>query len=392
MIIISKKKMLAKERIIKKDHREKEKLFKELKSKEKFSTYSNELNRIFGERCYDKFYNNLFHHRRIQLNSFKKMFEKPIQKGGIKIIQEPFDIKEFNSNLKKMKIKAEEYEYKLKHPHPLKYSPYQKSKDLAEQKAKIYSRKFHLPEIPDIGRYNPNYQSINTHSFSPIIASLDYENFKKYKGDIYAHDPNNNISKIRNELKMKSNINNFRRNQSLKNERFRTEFNRINNKSNKNSEFNDSKSNTSQYLSTSSFGDEKNNHCLKFDSYSPRKPLINKKMYTTELIYNNKKNSLSSRNIKGVIDFNRISNSNYGSYFDEIARNSDNPPLGMYQPNYDFISKKTRNIFLDKKEQKSPKFAQLKKILCGFDTSLEYKLTPSLNNFNTIDYEIDKNK
>ena len=289
--------MLAKERIIRRDHRENEKLFKELKSKEKFSTYSNELNRIFGERCYDKFYNNLFHHRRIQLNSFKKMFEKPIQKGGIKIIQEPFDIKEFNLNLKKMKIKAEEYEYKLKHPHPLKYSPYQKSKDLAEQKAKIYSRKFHLPEIPDIGRYNPNYQSINTHSFSPIIASLDYENFKKYKGDIYAHDPNNNISKIRNELKMKSNINNFRRNQSLKNERFRTEFNR-NNKSNKNSEFNDSKSNTSQYLSTSSFGDEKNNHCLKFDSYSPRKPLINKKMYTTELIYNNKKNSLSSRNIK----------------------------------------------------------------------------------------------
>ena len=383
--------MLAKERIIRRDHRENEKLFKELKSKEKFSTYSNELNRIFGERCYDKFYNNLFHHRRIQLNSFKKMFEKPIQKGGIKIIQEPFDIKEFNSNLKKMKIKAEEYEYKLKHPHPLKYSPYQKSKDLAEQKAKIYSRKFHLPEIPDIGRYNPNYQSINTHSFSPIIASLDYENFKKYKGDIYAHDPNNNISKIRNELKMKSNINNFRRNQSLKNERFRTEFNCINNKSNKNSEFNDSKSNTSQYLSTSSFGDEKNNHCLKFDSYSPRKPLINK-MYTTELVFNDSNKDATPRNIKGVIDFNRISNSNYGSYFDEIARNSDNPPLGMYQPNYDFISKKTRNIFIDKKEQKSPKFAQLKKILCGFDTSLEYKLTPSLNNFNTIDYEIDKNK
>ena len=385
--------MFAKERIIRRDHSENVKLFKELKSKEKFSSYSTELNRIFGERCYDKFYHNLFQHRRIQLNGFKKMFEKPIQKGGIRLIQEPFDIKGFNSDLKKMKIKYEEYEYKLKHPHILKYSPYQKSKDLAEQKARIYSKKFHLPEIPDIGRYNPNYQSINTHSFSPIIASLDYDNFKKYKGDIYAHDPESNIIKIRNELNIKNNVNNFRRNKSLKNERFKTEFNYINNKNNnKNSEFNDSKSNISQYLSTSSFGDEKNNHCLKFDSYSPRKPLINKKMYTTELIYNNKKNSFSSRNMKGVIDFNRVSNSNYGSYFDEIARNSDNPPLGMYQPNYDFISKKTRNIFIDKKEPTSPKFAKLKKILCGFDTSLEYKLTPSLNNFNTIDYEIDKNK
>ena len=380
--------MLAKERIIRRDHRENEKLFKELKSKEKFSTYSNELNRIFGERCYDKFYNNLFHHRRIQLNSFKKMFEKPIQKGGIKIIQEPFDIKEFNLNLKKMKIKAEEYEYKLKHPHPLKYSPYQKSKDLAEQKAKIYSRKFHLPEIPDIGRYNPNYQSINTHSFSPIIASLDYENFKKYKGDIYAHDPNNNISKIRNELKMKSNINNFRRNQSLKNERFKTEFNYVG----RNTEFNDSQSNISQYLSTSSFGDEKNNHCLKFDSYSPRKPLINK-MYTTELLYNDKNKNAISRNMKGVIDFNRISNSNFGSYFDEISRNNNNPPLGMYQPKYNFIEKKTVNIYLDKKEPISPKLAKLKKILCGFDISSEYKLAPGLNNnFNTINYEIDKAK
>ena len=381
--------MFEKERIYWLDHRENLKLFKDIKAKEKFSIYASELNRVFGDRSYERFYKNLFTNKRIHLNNFKKMFEKPIIKGELRKIQEPFDIKEFNNCMKKMEKKNQEYEYKLKHPHNLKYSPYQKSKDLAELKKKISSKQFHLPDIPDIGRYNPNYQSINTHSFLPTFSSLNYDDFKKYKKNVYAHDTLSNINNIKKQnKKYKSNVNNFRRNQSLKNERFKTEFNYVG----RNTEFNDSQSNISQYLSTSSFGDEKNNHCLKFDSYSPRKPLINK-MYTTELLYNDKNKNAISRNMKGVIDFNRISNSNFGSYFDEISRNNNNPPLGMYQPKYNFIEKKTVNIYLDKKEPISPKLAKLKKILCGFDISSEYKLAPGLNNnFNTINYEIDKAK
>ena len=381
--------MFEKERIYRLDHRENLKLFKDIKAKEKFSIYASELNRVFGDRSYERFYKNLFTNKRIHLNNFKKMFEKPIIKGELRKIQEPFDIKEFNNCMKKMEKKNQEYEYKLKHPHNLKYSPYQKSKDLAELKKKISSKQFHLPDIPDIGRYNPNYQSINTHSFLPTFSSLNYDDFKKYKKNVYAHDTLSNINNVKKQnKKYKSNVNNFRRNQSLKNERFKTEFNYVG----RNTEFNDSQSNISQYLSTSSFGDEKNNHCLKFDSYSPRKPLINK-MYTTELLYNDKNKNAISRNMKGVIDFNRISNSNFGSYFDEISRNNNNPPLGMYQPKYNFIEKKTVNIYLDKKEPISPKLAKLKKILCGFDISSEYKLAPGLNNnFNTINYEIDKAK
>ena len=381
--------MFEKERIYRLDHRENLKLFKDIKAKEKFSIYASELNRVFGDRSYERFYNNLFTNKRIHLNNFKKMFEKPIIKGELRKIQEPFDIKEFNNCMKKMEKKNQEYEYKLKHPHNLKYSPYQKSKDLAELKKKISSKQFHLPDIPDIGRYNPNYQSINTHSFLPTFSSLNYDDFKKYKKNVYAHDTLSNINNVKKQnKKYKSNVNNFRRNQSLKNERFKTEFNYVG----RNTEFNDSQSNISQYLSTSSFGDEKNNHCLKFDSYSPRKPLINK-MYTTELLYNDKNKNAISRNMKGVIDFNRISNSNFGSYFDEISRNNNNPPLGMYQPKYNFIEKKTVDIYIDKKEPISPKIAKLKKILCGFDISSEYKLAPGLNNnFNTINYEIDKAK
>lgn len=373
--------MLERDQIIRHDHRENIKLFKDIKAKEKYSIYGSELNRIFGERTYDQFYKNLFLNKRIHINNFKKMFEKPVQKDGLKKILEPFDIKEFNICMKKMDKKAKEYEFKIKHPHQLKFSPYQRNKDLHEKNAKIFHKKIHLPDIPEIGRYNPNYQSINTHSFLPTFASIDYENFKKYKSDVYAHDPN---SKTERKIMIDKN-NNFRRNKSLKNEKFRNDIY-------KNLEINDNLSNS--YLSTSSFGDEKDNHCLKFDSYSPRKPLINNRMYITDLRHNNikKNNDNISRNFKGVIDFNRVSNSNYGSYFDEITRNQNNPPLGMYRPNYDFNAKKPRNIFLDNKVPISPKFAKLKKILCKFDVSTEYKLTPSLNQFNTINYEIEKDK
>ena len=235
--------MLEKERMYKMDHRENLKLFKDIKSKEKFSGYAYELNRVFGDRSYDRFYKNLFMKKRIHLNDFKKIFEKPIKKGELKKIQEPFDIKEFNVCLKKMEIKNKMYEYKIKHPHNLKYSPYQKSKDLAEKKKNFSSKHFHLPDIPDIGRYNPNYQSINTHSFLPIISSLNYDDFKKYKKNVYAHNiinitnSTNNINDINNikkQFKLKANNNNFRRNQSLKTQRFKTEFNYIS----RNSEFN----------------------------------------------------------------------------------------------------------------------------------------------------------
>ena len=44
-----------------------------------------------------------------------------------------------------------------------------------------------------------------------------------------------------------------------------------------------------------------------------------------------------------------------------------------------------------KKEPISPKLAKLKKILCGYDISSEYKLAPGLNsNYNTINYETNK--
>ena len=385
--------MLEIERIYKKDHRENKKLFSDIKSQPKYSLYGTELNRVFGDRSYDQFYKGLLENKKMSINNFRKMFEKPVVKGGIKKIEEPFDIKFFTTCLKKMDIKSKQLEYKLKHPHTISPSQYKYSKEV-EKKLKILSTRFRLPDIPDIGRYNPNYESVRTHSFYPIFASSDYDHFNKYKKNVYAH----NISLVKEpmpeEYTSKINIKKNRLNalKNLNNIHVKTEPN-ANNKSkisldksfNKSTDYN----NMSQMMSTSSFGDEKNNHCLRFDSYCPRKPIINKVMYDTD-ITNNSTNYRLFRNIKGNVDFNKSSNSNFGSYFDEIAKNSNNPPLGMYQPNFDFISKKTVNIFLNKRLPPSPKLAKLKKIITSYNISAEYKTVSGLNVYTQR--EMDKTK
>ena len=384
--------MLERDMIYKKDHKENKKLFLDIKSHPKYSLYATELNRVFGDRSYDRFYKGLLENKKMGINNFRKMFEKPVVKGGIKKIEEPFDIKVFTSCLKKMDTKSKELEYKIKHPHILNSSHYKYSKEV-EKKLKILSTRFRLPDIPDIGRYNPNYDSVRTHSFLPIFASSDYDYFNKYKKNVYAHK----ISLVKEPMPEDLIYDNKKIKKSRNNKVYlKTEPN-DNNKNNKSFMERSQKSsrsiksdfNSSQLMSTSSFGDEKNNHCLRFDSYSPRKPILYNIMYDTKLVNNNTNYNLF-KNLRGNVDFNKSSNSNFGSYFDEIAKNSNNPPLGMYQPNFDFINKKTVNIFLNKRETPSPKLAQLKKIITSFNITAEYKTVSGLNEYTKREMEKTK--
>ena len=378
--------MLERDIIYRKDHKENKKLFSDIKSQQKYSIYAGELNRVFGDRSYDQFYKGLLENKKIRINNFKKMFEKPVVKGGIKKIEEPFDMKYFSSCLKKMDEKSKKLEYKIKHPHIIIPSKYSKE---VEKRLKILSTRFRLPDIPDIGRYNPNYDSIRIHSFYPIFSSDDYDTFKKYKSNVYAHkisltkEPENDSFISYYSIKKTRNKNDHLKtepNQNINDKSFAEKSQ----KSIKSSDFN-----LSQLMSTSSFGDEKNNHCLRFDSYSPRKPMINKLMYDTDSINHNTNYSLF-RNIKGNVNFNKSSNSNFGSYFDEIVKNSNNPPLGMYQPNFDYISKKTVNIFLNKRGTPLPKLAKLKQIITSYNLTKEYRTVSGLNEYSKREMEKTK--
>ena len=403
--------MLERDMIYRKDHKENMKLFRDVKSYKQYSIYGTELNRVFGDRTYAQFYKGLLENKKIHINNLKKMFEKPTVKRGIKKMEEPFDIKLFINSLKKMEIKSKELEYKLKHPHTINTSHYKYYKYNKEmEKLKNPQKKILLPEIPDIGRYNPNYDSIRTHSFYPIFAPSDYDNFNKYKRNVYAHqmpiekEPNNESFINHNNNKNNNIYNNYKNSVKSKiiSEHCNTEGNRKNiNKSNhlkyqKKSVKSSSDFNLSQLMSTSSFGDEKNNHCLRFDSYSPRKPIIHKILYNTEINHNSTNYNNRFKNVKGNVDFNKSStNSNFGSYFDEIAKNNNNPPLGMYQPNYDYISTKTVNIFLNKRESPSSKLTKLvklKKIITDYNITSEYKMVTDLNNMKGPKIELDNAK
>mgnify|MGYP006873120179 CR=1 FL=1 len=374
------------DKVYRKDHKENIKLFRDLKTNQQFSLYATELNRVFGDKSYDMFYNDLLHQKKIPVNDFKKMFEKPVVKGGIKKIEHPFNIETFTDSLKNMQIKQEELEYKIKHPHISTSSPYAKYKEeMLKKRLQNSSDRIILPDIPDIGRYNPNYDAVRIHPFYPTFARIDFTNFNKYKNNAIKHQlseikKNNNDSSI-----IKSERKNKNKSSILKSEHFMTDPNH--NKKNRskisNSNQNNSNSNfnISQFISTSTVGEDKNNHSIRFDLYSGRKPMINKKLYDSEI-----KNNITSycpiRCVKGNVDFNKISsNSHIRSFFDEIIKKSNNPPLGMYQPNYDYISKRPINIYLNKKDPPSPKLAKLKKLIYSFNITSEYKMVPSLNNF-----------
>ena len=376
-------------RVYRKDHKENVKLFRDLKTNQKYSMYGTELNRVFGDKSYDVFYNDLLHQKKVPINNYKKMFEKPVAKGGIKKIEHPFNIESFTNSLKNMQIKQEELEYKIKHPHNLSSSPYTKLKEemIKKKKSQNSPDKIILPDIPDIGRYNPNYDSVRIHPFYPTFARIDFTNFNKYKNNAIKHQisevkKNNNDSFINiSEPNIKSN----NKSSLLKTEHFMTDPSHYKKNKSKISKRNlnnsNSNNNISQFISTSTVGEEKNNKSIKFDSYSGERPMVNKKLYDSEM-KNNITNYNPIRCIKGNVDFNKISsNSHLRSFFDEIIKNNNNPPLGMYQPNYDFISKRPINIYLNKKDPPSPKLAKLKKLIYSFNITSEYQMAPSLNNF-----------
>ena len=124
----------------------------------------------------------------------------------------------------------------------------------------------------------------------------------------------------------------------------------------------------------------RNNHCLKFENYTSRKPL-------KEIQYNNENNTelpnyYKEKNIKGNVDFNKLSsNKNIKSYFEEISKNVKSPPLGFYQPKYNSIMNKIkRDIYFNKKSLPSSRHRKFKKIIYSYDVPYNYQIAPSLNN------------
>ena len=82
------------------------------------------------------------------------------------------------------------------------------------------------------------------------------------------------------------------------------------------------------------------------------------------------------------------------SYIEQIISKKDqNPPLGFYQPKYNYVFNNIdKNIYLNRnKIMKDMVQNRLKKIFCKYNISEEYQTVPSLNQIEKQPAQTERN-
>ena len=467
------------------------KIFDDIEQKKNFSNYSIELNRLFGEKSYVNFYRNLIERKRPRCTNFISMFQKPKKLAANRIFEEPFDIVYFEEKLNDMKLKSDQLKYKVENPY--KCRPQMKSitktkteqllndlkyrkqdKNNSNPKIRLKKDKIYLPEVPDVGRYNPSYDILRKHTYQACFSTSNFHEFNKNNTEfndrnlfkvindrdpIYGNDQrikqitisaintNNNNSNNNNIINASKTINNeslskpkrnnknkytntspyfrnrkmklkLKRNNKMNNSNSKEELNnssknindsqilvrtngdlhsrcqkRINNLYNTSSNF--SSDDSKLYLSNniynnrtinaSSIKNLKNNHCLQFKNYSKRKPITNKLNYTIEHFTNPDAFNMNypTRHKNACIEFNKLSTAKslQKCVFELEADKNMNPPIGAYDPKFDYSTsfKVVGNIFLDKKKKTVSNKKRLKKIMFNYNVPSGFLLFQSLN-------------
>ena len=465
------------DKVYAKDNTENLKIFDDIERKKNFSNYSIELNRLFGDKSYDNFYKNLIENKKARCSNFVSMFQKPKNMAGLKIYEEPFNIVNFEEKLKKMKLKSEKLSYKVKNPYKsrpqmksitktkterllkrLKNKKFgKKNENSKNSKIKLKKDKIYLPEVPDVGRYNPSYDILRKHTYQACFSTSNFHDFNKnntqfndrnlfkilnsidYKYNFYDNkirqiyiqtNDINNITKTMNDNLSKNNKKTLNKNKKkcistspLFNNRkininiINSDKDELNNSSNiindsqilirtngdihsrcqkrvnnlyntsSNFSFDDSKLNSNKSIYNSGIINLKNNHCLKFNNYSKRKPIINKLNYTVEHFTNAEAFNMNypGRNNNACVEFNKLSTckNKQKSYFEVEANKNKNPPLGAYNPKFEStFYRVTTNIFLDKNKIPLTNQRKLKKIMFNYNVPSKYLLFQSLNKKN----------
>lgn len=405
------------DRINKDDNRENIKLFSDLRTPIEYSGVSKELNMKYKDFTFSTFYNNLKNYsQKLKSSNINTIFSITNGPRKSKIINEKqFDFKKIKNAIEKMKEKENILKQKRDHPYTersLHSNPiYTLVKDRIKSKereeisfrSKFRSNKTYTPEI---GRYNPSYKAINKHLHQVIFSLKNYEEFNNAINQKMSINKinisNNNISlstnrsrKSKTDKKLSSHIKSMNKTQTLNVTQNKRNSGKLNYKDtkkylNKNIFYNTSiPKNT---ITIDGRNNNKNNHCLRFETYCSRKPLINPIFYNIENKFK-APDSSTPRIIKGNVEFEKISSEkNSKNFIEKIVYNKkDTPSIGFYRPNYTIISKKEKDVIFDKekKSKKNLKITKLKKILTKYHVRGEYEL---FNILNINNHEISKEK
>lgn len=469
--------MLDYQNLYRKDRKENIRIFSDLKTLKEFSSYNTDLNHVFGENTYNKFHKNLTEQRKVISDNYQSMALKPFVPTTYNKFEEDFNLKEFETSLNNMKMREEILNYKVKNPFSERMknsSSYLLKKEIEKNKANRIMKSF-LPEVPEVGRYNPKYNSINKHSYRVFFGNKPSNRFNTLEHEI-AQNENDNSDTIYNKENERNNRRFIIKSNSINKSKNINYFNKINKNqisirkfldkkpvksnldsnriynlikldknnlrdnasekiltiknSNSISNISDNISNNNSFTLNNSPGKEKtikirsnsdfknkskisinssieidkdnsldksmgsrydNNHCLKFETYTSRKPLAKTILYNTD-IKTELPNYYTSKYIKNNINYKK--GKNIMSYIEQIISKKDqSPPLGFYQPKYNYVlSNIDKNIYLNRnKIMKDMVQNRLKKIFCNYNISEEYQTVPSLNKIEKRPVQTESN-
>ncbi len=348
------------EKLIKDDRKENIKMFQGMEKQFLYSKYSGELNQIFGDKCFNNFYTNLLSARKKNKNKISNIetYSSDSKYKNNALPNGKFDIKSYKHFIKDLKKELELEEKKRKeYKENLKLIKKIKDIDNNNKTTLIFKKKKKRPEVPSIGWYHPNYNSIRKNERTINIGN-GYNQYEKLDNENKIYSPRNESNR-RNSQKILKIFN--KRNRNLSEDKIKSLIlDDTNNKSN---------NNITSYLSS-------RNNALKFSQYSPRKPLITESLTSNIISNTHTINSFSTENLKGLIEFKKMSSNFDSPSF--IPKQTSVPPIGFYKPKYEIIQKKSPDIFLSRNHIIT-KQMKLKKLLYEYNVPKEYELITNLN-------------
>ena len=373
---------------LREDRKQNINLFNDISETQKYSKYSKELNKIFSFYSYKKFLKGLKRLENKKSTSNKDTIEGLFNSSNptkIKKYKE-FDIEKFKLNLKKMKMKELSLLTKKK---------YYYDKILLNRKLLLNSTKNRLLKIknkeklfqvPGIGKYNPKYDAISKHIFQVVFEKQNYYDFNNINSD-----KNSSLDKTKSSFRVKTvNANSIceRYFKTLEKKINRTQtqskmttLNKSNDTFSKNKKlkyyktltdnFNDSetqmksiqnmkeknKNKASNNLDINKFNANKNK--LFFQKFIKKREnkndktnkIISNSYSTKDKIFINSKNKdiskqLSIKNYISNLKKNIPKSKKSGNPNNQIVKNNNNSPLGIYEPNHSPIFSRTSSNFL----------------------------------------------
>ena len=339
---------------MKKDNEENLKLFEGMGKNQIFSHYSEELDRIFKEKSFDTFFNNLLSNKKYKSNEHSKYFnpEDEHKRFNSFIEKRDFSRTKYQKFIEKLNLEEEREKEKLKQ-YKNQFKITKKPNELTLFEKQLKRRKIIQDRInfnyPDMGKYNPNYTSIRKNMPKIELSRYDFDPNKKYP--IIGRD----IFPIKKDT-----------------------LNQLSNENEENENYNINVSKTYDFSRKKKFSGR--NNVLKFDFYTSRKPLAEEKI-TKNIIDNSEiPNSCDPKKLKGLVVFNKMSSDIENTKFipDPDKIKNPNPPIGMYKPKFIYLSKNSRNIYINRLPVIN-KLTKVKKLMYSYNVPSQYQLVGGLN-------------